>query len=450
MQTVILAGGESSRFWPLNQKNKSLIKIMGRPLIYYTIDSLEKAGLRNLIIIQGPEKDVEKELRGHQFSKLKIKYILQKKAKGMGNALYQARNLLKEPFFVLNAERIDGGEIVKKLKIKSMPRTETKFLVRGQNSPYQNKFGAEQVKVKAVLVGQKTEKPELYGIMKLKGDRVLGIVEKPKKGKEPSKIRIVGVYLLSPDFFTAYQKVKKGLYDFEDALSLYVKRNDVRVVAIEKIASPLKYPWHLFEIEKYLFDKFLRKKIEKNIQIAKNVTVEGKVYIGNHTKIFEGAVIKGPCYIGNNCTLGNNVLIRGYTNLEDNVLIGAGAEIKNSILQDDCRTHLGFFGDSIFDKGCTIGAGTVTANRRIDRQNVKTKIKGEKISTGLSSLGAIIGQNTKIGINVSLMPGVLIGSNCIVGPHSLAMENIRDNTTFFTLFKSVKKGRKGSGKLGCV
>jgi len=62
-QAVILAAGESSRFWPLNQKHKSLFKIMGRPLIWYTIESLKKAGIKDIIIVQGPKKDIEEELK---------------------------------------------------------------------------------------------------------------------------------------------------------------------------------------------------------------------------------------------------------------------------------------------------------------------------------------------------------------------------------------------------
>lgn len=420
MQVVILAAGESSRFWPLNQKHKSLIKIMGKPLIWYTLESLRKAGMKDLIIVQSPQRDIEKELTFYQFlGGLKIKYLSQKQPKGMGNALWQARNLISDPFFVLNAERIDGGEIIKKLKIKN-----------------------QKLKTKTLLVGQKTDQPGLYGIMKLKGNRVIGIVEKPKKGKEPSNIRVVGVYLLSPDFFTAYQKVKKNIYDFEDALSLYVKGDNVQAVVIEKIAPPLKYPWHLFQIEKYLFDRFLKKKIDKTVKISKNATIKGKVYIGKRTKIFEGAAIKGPCHIGPDCTIGNNALIREYANLEDNILVGGKAEVKNSIFQKDCHIHSGFFGDSIFGQGCRVGAGTITANTRIDREEIKIKSKKQKINTGLKSLGVITGENTKIGINVSLMPGILIGSNCIIGPHSLVMESIKDNLTYYTKFQKAIKKRK--------
>jgi bifunctional UDP-N-acetylglucosamine pyrophosphorylase/glucosamine-1-phosphate N-acetyltransferase len=430
MQVVILAAGQSSRFWPLNKQAKRLFKIMGRPLIWYTIEGLRKAGLKELIIVQGPKREVEKELVNYGFEK-GIQYVIQKIPNGMGNALWQVKNLIKGRFFLLNAERIDGGEIIEKLKMKSQ-------------------------KSKVVLVGQHTDHPELYGIMRIRGDRVLEIIEKPKKGKEPSDVKVVGVYLLEPEFFNYYQKVRKEKYDFEKALSNYLRENEANFVFLKNGVFSLKYPWHLFDINKYLMDRYLKPKIEKTATISKNVIIEGKVYpvrnrisngvyIGKNTKIFEGAVIKGPCYIGDNCIIGNNSIIREYVNLENNCLIGALAEVKNSIFQENCHTHSGYFGDSIFGKNCRIGAGTITANLKIDRGEIKSKVKSQKskVDTGLNSLGAIVGENTKLGIHVSLMPGVLIGSNCQIFPNSLVFENIADNTNFFSQFKGINKIKKG-------
>jgi bifunctional UDP-N-acetylglucosamine pyrophosphorylase/glucosamine-1-phosphate N-acetyltransferase len=417
-QAIILAAGESSRSWPLNQRHKSLIKIMGRPLIWYTIESLKKAGIKDIIIVQGPKKDIENELHPYYVAgerNFKIRYVIQSEPKGMGNALWQAKDLLKSPFLVLNAERIDIDEILK-----------------SSQQYHRLVYGTKQ-EFSALLFGQKTENPQLFGIAKIKGNRILEIVEKPKKGKEPSDIKVVGIYLLEPGFFKIYQRIKKHMYDFEDTLSEYMKKNDVRIEILkkkEKDTPSLKYPWHLFEVEKYLFDKFLKGKIEKSAQISKNVIIDGKIYIGKNTKIFEGAVIKGPCYIGDNCVIGNNSLIREYTNLENNVLIGAFAEVTRSIFQEDIHTHSGYFGDSIFGKGCRLGAGNITANVRIDRGEIKVKVKNEKLKTGLDSLGCIMGENTKTGIHCSLMPGVLIGSNCLIGPGSIIFENIEDENNF--------------------
>lgn len=402
-QAIILAAGESSRFWPLNSKHKSLHRIIGKPLIWHTLDGLKGVGIKEVIIIQGPKKDIERELKSYKFPGLKIRCVVQKRPKGMGDALWQAKKAVKGPFFILNAERVDCQELIEELKAKSA-----------------------KLKVKSVLVGQRTRTPELYGVMRLRGDKVLEIIEKPKK-KAPSNIKVVGVYLLEPEFFKYYQKVKKHYYDFEDALSLYMKEKDVRVVILKKPEEEtpsLKYPWHLFSVAKYLLDKNLSRK---------------KVHIGKNVKIFEGAVIKGPCYIGDNCLIGNNALVRDYTNLEEGVMIGAHAEVTRCVFQKNAHVHAGYFGDSILGEGCRVGAGTVTANVRLDRGEIKSQVKGEKIGTGLTSLGVIVGKNTNIGINASLMPGVLIGSNCVIGPHSLVMENIKDGTTYFARFKEIAK-----------
>ena len=227
--------------------------------------------------------------------------------------------------------------------------------------------------------------------------------------------------------------MKKGPYDLEAALSEYAKKDYLKIVILDKAKAQtpsLKYPWHLFNIEKYLFNRFLKKGISKSAKIDRSAKIKGEVYIGKNVKVFENAVIKGPCYIGNNCIIGNNVLIRECTNLEDDCLIGANAEVTRCIFQEEVHTHSGYFGDSIFGKNCKIGAGTVTANIRLDRGEIRSSVKKEKIKTGLTSLGTIAGENTKIGINTSLMPGILIGSNCVIFPNSVIFENIKNNKIF--------------------
>ena len=420
MQAVILAAGESSRFWPLNYQHKSLFYLMGRPLIWWTLNGVEKAGIREVFIVQSPKRDIENELKNFKFKNLKIKFLIQKKPLGTGNALWQTRDYLYDNFFVLNGDVLNGQEILK-LMIEKFKKS----------------------KATAILAGQKTKTPQIFGMMKLKRDRILEIVEKPKKGKEPSNIKVVGVYLLTPEFFEIYKKVKKHHYDFEDALSEYMKKNEVKLALLKKSEeeSPsfLKYPWHLFNAKKYLFDNFLKRKIDSSAKISKNVIIDGKVYIGKNVKIFEGVVIKGPCYIGDNCVIGNNSLIREYVDLERNVLIGAFCEVARSIFQEGATCHSGYFGDSIIGRNAKIGAGTITSNVRLDRGEIKSEVKGEKINTGLKSFGAIIGENTCLGTKVNIMPGKFIGSNCQVGPNSLIFENIKNNTSLYTKFKTIKK-----------
>ena len=408
-QAVILAAGESSRFWPLNYRHKSLFYLAGKPIIWWNLKGIKDAGIREVIIVQSPKKDIEEELKNFPIQNLKLKFIIQPKPLGTGNALWQAKKFLKNSFFVLNGDVVCSGEILKEMLKK-----------------------IKKEKGKSVLAGQKTKTPQLFGMMKLKKDRILKIVEKPKKGKEPSDIKVVGVYFLKENYFHYYEKVKKGPYDFEDALSEYVKENETKLALIEKPEDKtpafLKYPWHLFSAKKYIFDNFLKEKIEEGVKISKNVILEGKVVIKRGTKIFEEAIIKGPCYIGENCVVGNHTLIREYVNLENNVMIGAFCEVARSIFQEGSTTHSGYFGDSIIGQDTKIGAGTITSNVRLDRGEIFSEIKGERINTGLKSFGAVIGRGTLIGTKVNIMPGKFIGSNCIIFPNSLVKENIKDNT----------------------
>lgn len=418
MQAVILAAGESSRFWPFDSIHKSLVRIMGKPIILYTIQGLINAGINDIIIIQGPKKDIEKELDDYGLG-TKIQYIVQKDPKGMGDALFQAKDLIRKRFLLILAERVNCGEIIKEL-----------------NS------GANFTNSRMILVGATTDTPSLFGILKLEKNKVIDIVEKPKKGEEPSNIKAVGIYILTPDFFNIYKKVERHQYDFEEALSLFMKAHNVELMLWNKKSPSLKYPWHLFEMRKYLFDKYLKKSIGKNPSIAKSAEIIGDVVIGDNVSIMENVVIKGPCYIGNNVLIGNNVVLRGGVNVEDGCTIGANMEVKNSLIMNNSTTHSGFIGDSIIGEDCKIAAQFCTGNVRLDRNIVESVVKEVKIETGYKYLGAFVGLESNIGIKVSTMPGVIIGKNVTIGPSTVVMKNVPDDTKYYTKFQEIVNKKK--------
>ena len=222
----------------------------------------------------------------------------------------------------------------------------------------------------------------------------------------------------------------ENLWPIKNISSFYIMGKSLSSYK-EKDGFDLKHPWDLLKVKKELFDKYLEEKISSSAKISQNVIIKGKVYIGKNVEIKENVVINGPVYIGDNSIIGNSSLIREYSNIENNVLIGFNCEIKNSILQEDIHLHSNYIGDSILGKGVRVGGGTITANTRIDRKDVHSHILDQKVDTKLKKLGSIIGDNVKIGINCSLMPGILIGNNSFVGPHSLILRNIKEDTVFY-------------------
>ncbi len=392
MQVIILTAGKSSRFWPINKQHKSLCNIMGKSLIAHLLDSLKG---HDVIIVQDKSKDIENALKGY-----KVKYVIQKDGVGMDVALESAKDLIKDRFLVLTVEQLNIAKLLPKKK-------------------------------GSYIFGQETDEPELFGIMELNGKKIIGVEEKPKKPK--SNTRIVGAYILEKEFF----KYLKN--DFEEALDEYVKNIDTEVINVSGDTLALKYPWHLFSFGKYLMDTKLKKYIDKTAKISKTAKINGKVYIGKNVKIFDNTVINGPCYIGDNSVVGNNSLIRDYVNIENNSLIGYGCEITRSIIMGDNEFHAGFFGDCIIGKGSKFGHGTVSGNVRIDRREIKTVVKGKKINTRLKSFGFVAGENVVTGIKTMFMPGRMIGGGSFVGPGTVVMENIKENTKVYSKFLYIEK-----------
>lgn len=406
MKAVILAAGESSRMWPLAQhKNKAMYEFLGKPLLYYTIKEAKEAGINDLIIvISSDDKLIPNYFRKGEELGVKISYAVQKKTLGMGNALLSASKLIKGDFLLLHGTHANCGEIIKRIAAE---------------------------KKNFVLVGRKTDNPENYGIMKLKGNKVLEVVEKPKKNI--GKIKMVGIYLLPQKFLNALKGVKEHMYSFEDALQKMVKRSSAGCISVDDVEEiSLKYPWHMLSVNKILMEKHLKRyHISISSKIDKSVILEGSVYIGENVRIFENAVIKGPCYIADNAIIGNNVLIRNNSYIGRNVQIGHNSEVKNSIIYDNSHVDNAVILDSVLDEECRLGSDTITANKRLDRKNVSSVVKGEKIDAKLGFFGAIIGKNTASGIHSGTMPGIKIGENCSIGPGTIVFNDMKDNSSLF-------------------
>ncbi len=141
----------------------------------------------------------------------------------------------------------------------------------------------------------------------------------------------------------------------------------------------------------------------------------------------EFAVLKGPLYLGKNTMVGNHSLLRE-SFIEANSLVGSYSEITRSYLGEGVKTHQNYIGDSVIGDYVEFGAGSKTANWRLDRQQVTMKIKDKEVTTGKEKMGAIIGERVKTGMNVALMPGVRIGKHSSIWPNLTVKKDIPANS----------------------
>ncbi|MFH1451464.1 MAG: sugar phosphate nucleotidyltransferase [bacterium] len=419
-QAVILAAGESSRFWPLSKKHKSLLRIAGKPLLYWTIRNLSESGVEDIIIVTGPGTAIKEEFAEGKDLGVKISYAIQEKPLGTGNALFQAKSLIKEPFILLHPVKFYIKEIIKQFREE-----------------------AGSADAEAFLVAAPTDNPKDYGVLEFSEGKIVKIREDPLPGEEPSSLRTLGIYFLTPRFFEYYAKVDASKEDsLIGALNLIIKEKKAGAITLEKDPSTVKYPWNALEvIDRFLKSDLFVPKICQTAKIGKNVVINGEIYIGENTIIGDNTVINGPCFIGDNCQIGPSNVLNGPLDLEAEVVTRAFTEIKHSLVGKGTHIHSGYFGNAVIGENCRFGAGFVSANRRFDRQNVFSTVKGKSLDTKTTFFSFAVGDNTKFGIHVSTLPGVLIGSNCAIGPHSLVRENIEDNTLFYAVFNETKKKR---------
>ncbi len=418
MQTIILAAGQSSRMYPFAADvHKSMINMMGKPILFYTIEALKKDGIIDLIIVVNEKNDVSKYFGNGEKFGVNIQYVIQSNPNGMGYALLLCEENIKEVFLLLNASHVEVDLFAKDM------------------------INAKVTNVKAVLLANRKKDSVVQGSLKFEGKRVEGIIEKPKKGEEPSDMCVVGIYLLGKDFLNALKNTPQEHYRLEKAISDYSKQNNVTFVETSKETVSLKYPWDLLGIENYLL-KNVKSSIGKNVKIAKSAEITGEVFIGDNVSIMEKAVIKGPAFIGNNVFIGNNAVLRGGVDVEEDAVIGANMEIKNVLIMKGSTTHSGYIGDSVIGKDCRIAAQFCTANVRLDRGIIASIVKDEETPTGCKYLGVIVGENTDIGIKCSTMPGIIIGNNVTVGPSTVVLHNVENNTKYYTKFQEVISKKK--------
>ncbi|NSW56665.1 MAG: NTP transferase domain-containing protein [Armatimonadetes bacterium] len=410
MKAVILAAGTGKRVFPLAvNKPKPMFKLLGKPLMQYVLEELAAAEVRHAVVVIGHQSEQIVEYFGSSHSGVSIEYVRQDEPKGMADALLSAEARVSDgKFLVCNGDDVFDPGLVKKM----LPVA---------------------VNADAVFACQPVEETWKFGILSLdtSGDglRVTGIVEKPDKGKEPSNNAVIGVYMLSPDIFGYIRQCPPGDAQYEQAIQKMIDQGR-KVEAVEycDFFGSYKLPWDLLVLNEY-FLTHQPTYIAETAQISEHSVLKGDhIYIGENVRVFEHAVIQGPCYIGNGAVIGNNCLIRACSSIGDGTVIGFGTEVKRSVIGEQCWTHASYVGDSVIGDYCSLGAGTVTANYRFDEENVQVEVVGKgRMDSGTPKLGCIMADNCKTGSNTTLMPGVKIGPNSLVGPGVLLFTDLEPN-----------------------
>jgi glucose-1-phosphate thymidylyltransferase len=209
MKGVILAGGLGSRLRPLTKiTNKHLLPIYNKPMIYYPIETLCKAGIRDIMIVTGGNSagDFLRLLgNGREFGLKDIAYTYQEGEGGIADALKLCEHFAEgQRICVVLGDNIIQDDI----------------------TPYVRKFEEQDSGARILL--KAVDDPERFGCPELAGDRIVRIEEKPKQ--PASNYAVTGIYMYDRRVFDFCKRLKpssRGELEITDVNNQYIKEGDL-------------------------------------------------------------------------------------------------------------------------------------------------------------------------------------------------------------------------------
>lgn len=216
MKGVILAGGEGTRLFPCTLVvNKHLLPIYNKPMIFYPLETLIRAGCRDILVVTGSKSPGEflKLLgNGKKFGIDSILYAYQDEYGGIPQALDLAKCFVgNEKFCLILGDNLIFDDLSQHLK---------HFI----DEP----IGSAKVFIKEI------ENPISFGVAEISGDKIVAIEEKPKHPK--TNLAVVGVYFFDGTVFDIIPSLKpsaRGELEITDVIRHYINKNQLTFGKLE-------------------------------------------------------------------------------------------------------------------------------------------------------------------------------------------------------------------------
>jgi glucose-1-phosphate thymidylyltransferase len=223
MKGVILAGGTGSRLFPLTKvTNKHLLPVGSKPMIFYSLECMAKAGIEEVLLVTGGNNagDFIRLLgNGSEFGLKNLQYTYQDGAGGIAQALGLAERFVNgEPICLILGDNV------------------LEWSIRDHAEEFRKQLASNGGRGAKILLTE-VENPKAYGIAEMEGAKVARIIEKPKDPK--SNLAVIGIYFYDGHVFESVKHLKpsaRGELEITDVNNAYIERG-------EMTASKLKGYW---------------------------------------------------------------------------------------------------------------------------------------------------------------------------------------------------------------
>mgnify|MGYP000890029669 CR=1 FL=1 len=388
MKAVIMAGGEGSRLRPLTcNRPKPMVPIANRPVMEHIIDLLKKYGIKDIAVTLQYMPEIIKDHfgDGSEYG-VNLNYFIEDIPLGTAGSVKNAEDFLDETFIVISGDALTDINLDKALAF------------------HWNRNAV------ATLVLKRVENPIEYGVVVTdKTGKITRFLEKPSWGEVFSDTVNTGIYVLNPEILNYIEPNKK--FDFsKDVFPELLKENRPMYGFITE-----DYWCDIGDLEAYV--GVHRDILDKKVDIRLNAKeIRQGVWAGDGAVISKEASIKPPVFIGKNTIIREGCSIGSYTVIGDNNHLFEGSSIKKSITWKGCVL-----------KGHSQIRGSVLCNK-------------VQINSRASAFeGSVVGDNSIVGKNATVRPGVKIWPNKNIDCET----NICSNLVWGTKFSKNLFGNRG-------
>jgi glucose-1-phosphate thymidylyltransferase len=335
MKALILAGGRGTRLRPITHTSaKQLVPVANKPILFYGIEAIRDAGIRDIAIIVGDTADEVKKAvgDGSQFG-TRIDYIHQEAPLGLAHAVKIARDYMQGDSFVmyLGDNLLSGG----------ISRLVDEFA--------KGKYDAQ-------ILLTRVKNPGDFGVAELKGDRVVGLEEKPKRPK--SDYALVGVYMFTPSIFEATEKIKpsaRGELEITDAIQYLIEHGyHVQSHIVEGWWKDTGKLEDMLDANRMVLTGMATRVETRQLEDSE---LHGHIHLEDGVEV-KGSILRGPCIVGRGARI-INAYVGPFTSIGPGSHV-ENSEVENSIILENCRIlDIGSrLSDSLIGRNVVLRRGT--------------------------------------------------------------------------------------------
>jgi len=336
MKALILAGGKGTRLRPLtNTMAKQLLPVANKPVLFYVLDQITKAGIGDIGIIISPETapHIREAVGDGSKWNAQVTYIVQDEPLGLAHAIKTAQDFLDDsPFLMFLGDNLIEGGI--------------KQFVEEFNT----------LSIDSLILLKEVPDPTVFGVAELDASgKVISLIEKPKHPK--SNLALVGIYLFAPAIHQAVAQIepsRRGEFEITDAIQKLLEMG-------KKVRSHILTGWwldtgkkdDLLEANRVVLDDCLKEDIKGKFNSQSQII--GRVEIRSGS-IIASSIIRGPVSIAENCQIRNS-LVCPFSSIGEGTVI-ENSSIENSVILEGCRIlNIDRLADSIIGRRAEVIRG---------------------------------------------------------------------------------------------